>query len=589
MRLVSRLIFFSLFFSYFYSQTNYSFVITNLTDSYKIYNNSIQYDRKKIENFSSIGSKLNSAFLLNRSYGGMGQVNTISMDGGLSSHTKFGWNGHNIDVAQMNSLDISLLPIEFAGSFEIYRENLSPYGIFGQGGYINFLPLYIKKNTLLDFSVESYDTYSGKVVLSSKGDGFLGKAGFSFISSSNSYPFIDRYGVSNSTYNLDFKRMTFFSEMSAGIFNISLAHTYKNGGTGVSYNTTPRQEDVFDIAGVKFAIFDTFFSMSIVNWENNYLNSSIGVDDKHINTTFSFDASKGFDIYGIKNNFKPVIRFFNVNSTKISNQYSYEIQLIYNLSYSLYKFDFDFSMNNVYRKDYDIFLIPSFGVSFKIMDGIKLFSSISRGFLFPSFNDLYWPDDSFAVGNTNLIPEDGLRWQGGGVLFFPPFYLNTSYTESYIVNQIVWKPDSTQKWTPQNIGKVFSRVFNFTLKYEDLIERFRLGGELSFSYNFAINNDESSRYYQKRILYIPLYKWSGGIFIIYDESLEFNISHRVVSERFTTEDNTSWLNPYSITDLFLRFYVIYFAIENLFDTSFEEISGYPQKGRVYKCGVMFEF
>lgn len=586
MRLLSRLIFLFIF-STIYSQTNFNFVLSNSIPDYKVSKDSIQYEKKKFFPFSSVGSKINSAFIQNRSYGGIGQANTISIDGGLSSHTRVGWNNLNIEIGQMSSFDVSLLPLEFVEQIEIYRDNLSSYGVFGQGGFVNFLSTSMTKNAVIDFSLESYDTYQGKLILNSIQNGFKGKAGFSFISSSNSYPYIDKYGFSNNTQNLDFKRMSFFSDIILPYANFSITHTYKNGGTGLSYNTSPRQEDIFDTFSISTKIFETTLNSGFINWENNYnLNNSF---DKHINRTFSLELINNFVLFDTKNTIKPVVKYFSVDSTKLSNIYSYQFELIYSLNYVLNKVNFDFSINNVYRKDYDIFLIPGLGISYNIIEGLKIFSSISRGFLFPSFNDLYWPIDNFSSGNSNLSPEDGLRWQSGVVLFFQPVYFNTTYTESYINNQILWKPDNTGKWKPDNIGKVFSRIVNFTIKYEDIFYLFKVGGDLSFSYNYTINNDENSIYYKKRILYVPLYKWAFSLWAIYENNFEFNLGFRSVSERFTVEDNTAWLNAYSLVDLYFRVYFFYFSVENVFDISYEEISGYPQKGRIYKAGVKFEF
>ncbi len=589
MKLLSRLIFFGLF-ATFYSQSNFNFIISNLSYDYKVKKDSIQYEKKKVSPFSSVSSKINSAFVQNRSYGGIGQVNTVSIDGGLSSHTRIGWNNLNIEIAQMNSLDISLLPLEFADYVEIYRDNLSSDGIYGQGGFVNFVSSSFSKNASIDFSIESYDTYNGKIILNSianNANNFKGEVGFSFISSSNSYPYIDKYGFSNNTQNLDFKRMAFFSDISLPYGSFSFTHTYKNGGTGISYNNLPRQEDIFDTFSLSTEIFGTFLNLGFVNWENNYeLNNSI---DKHINKTFSFEAVNNFAFFDVKNTLKPVVKYFKVDSTKLNSIYGYQIELIYSLDYSLNKFGFDFSLNNVYRKDYDIFLIPRVGISYNIIEGFKIFSSLSRGFLFPSFNDLYWPTDSFSQGNPNLLPEDGLRWQSGVVLFFQPIYFNTTYTESYIENQILWKPNDSGKWTPGNIGKVFSRVVNFTLKYEDIVWFLRIGSDLSFSYNYTINNNKDSIYYQKRIIYVPLYKWAFNSWIMYREEVEFNLGFRSISERFKTEDNTSWLSAYKLMDLYIRIYFLYFSVENIFDISYEDIAGYPQKGRIYKAGLKFKF
>ncbi len=142
---------------------------------------------------------------------------------------------------------------------------------------------------------------------------------------------------------------------------------------------------------------------------------------------------------------------------------------------------------------------------------------------------------------------------------------------------------------PENLGKVFSRIFNFLGRYEDVLFDFRIKAELSFSYNYVINNDPSSTYHQKRILYTPLYKWTASFFTEYKKIFSFLISYRYLSERFINEENTVWLEPYGIMDIEASLYFLYFAVENVFDVSYEEINGYPQMGRYFKGGIRFEF
>ncbi|MGC8764327.1 MAG: TonB-dependent receptor domain-containing protein [Brevinematia bacterium] len=591
MKLISRLIFFVLlFFSYSYSEDNLSFSITNDEErkNYQFDTPSIQYEKKKLSGFSSVGSKVNSAFLYPRSYGSIGQVNTISIDGGLSSHTRIGWDGLNIEIPQMSSIDVSLLPLEFAESVEIYRENLTPYGVYGQAGFLNFLPHSSTKNGLIDIFTQSYDTYGGKLLLHSINNDMKGDMGFSLISSSNNFHYLDRYGLTNTAENLDFIRYSLFSKFYFPLVSFSVAHTYRDSGTGRTYNLSPRQKDIFTVLKFDSEIFDTYFKAGVINWDNIYTTRSDD-SDLHNNRTFSIELEKNLEIFALKNQFKPSLKYFTVKSTKIGEKTLWHSDLSYTGKYSLWKLDFAFSSDLIYREGYDFYIVPGGSLSFNAFDSVKFYGSISRGLLFPSFNDLYWPSDSFATGNSNLVPEDGIRWQGGVVWLFFPLYFNLCYTESYIDNQILWQPSAGGIWQPQNIGKVFARVFNFIGRYEDVIFDFKTTAEISFSYNYSINNDSNSIYYHKRIMYVPLYKWGASFSVEYREIFKLALGYRYLSERFINEENSLWLKPYGLMDIELGLYVFYLAVENLFDVGYQDVNGYPQMGRSFKGGLRIEF
>jgi len=570
-----------------YSQTNFSFFLTNTQPEFKVKTPAIQYEKQK--SFDSVNpiSRINSAFVQNRSYGTLGQVNTLSIDGGLSSHTKIGWNNTEINLPQNNTFDISLLPLEFATEYEIYRDNLSPYGINAQGGFINFLATYpYQKNGFLEFFTQSYSTYGGKILLKTQDENLKSVAGFSAIVSSNNFKYIDKYGFTNEAQNLDYTRYAIFSELYFPFASLSISHTYKNGGTGISYNTSGRQKDFFTIFSLSSSLLNTDLKANYIYWQNTY--TLVGYyEDTHINHSVNLEAKKDFELFTLSNSFHPEVKIFWLESTKLSNHNSYETHLVYTLSKKIEMFSISYSSDLIYKDKLGFFYIPGLSGSFNIIEGINIYGSVSRGLLFPSFNDLYWPEDNFAKGNTNLKPEDGLRWQSGLAALFPPFYINLSYSQSFIENQIIWTP-SSGKWQPENIGKVFSQIVNTIAKVEDQIGEIYYFFEVALSYNYSINNDPDSKYYQKRIIYSPLYKWTLKGNLEY-KFISLNFSYRYISERFTTEENTVWLSPYKILDIYLKIFWFYFGVENLLDENYEEIESYPQPGRIFKAGIKIEF
>lgn len=282
-------------------------------------------------------------------------------------------------------------------------------------------------------------------------------------------------------------------------------------------------------------------------------------------------------------------KIYYLESTKVGNRVENEVCALMICNFKpIERLDIGLIINNLYRIQYGYHFIPMISTTWKIIDNFAVTSSISYLMNFPGFNDLYWPEDGFSRGNPDLKPEDGLKWQTALLGIYFPFYMNLNYSENYINNNILWKLNIDNKWMPENIGYILSRTGNVSLNYEDYINYFYIKGTVSFSINYSINNDKNSIYYQKRIIYTPLFKTAASILIKYLKNYEIEIGFRNVSERYTTEPNTVWLPPYYLFNISLRIYFVFLSIDNLMDYQYEEVEGYPQMGRYIKGGVYFE-
>jgi outer membrane cobalamin receptor len=104
-----------------------------------------------------------------------------------------------------------------------------------------------------------------------------------------------------------------------------------------------------------------------------------------------------------------------------------------------------------------------------------------------------------------------------------------------------------------------------------------------------VNADPDSPYYGKRLLYSPLYKTSISASVGAPDVWEISLAFRQVSERFVTELNTVWLDPYYLLDVKVRWKFLFVSAANLLDADYEESQGYPMPGRSFKGGVDFEF
>ena len=56
---------------------------------------------------------------------------------------------------------------------------------------------------------------------------------------------------------------------------------------------------------------------------------------------------------------------------------------------------------------------PNFNFLYNFNENIKLHGLIARSFRPPTFNDLYWPNVGWGIGNPDLNPEKGITGEVG--------------------------------------------------------------------------------------------------------------------------------------------------------------------------------
>uniref|UniRef100_UPI00298E7ECF TonB-dependent receptor plug domain-containing protein n=1 Tax=Treponema sp. TaxID=166 RepID=UPI00298E7ECF len=90
---------------------------------------------------------------------------------------------------------------------------------------------------------------------------------------------------------------------------------------------------------------------------------------------------------------------------------------------------------NAGKNDSGVGLLPRLTASYQ---GLTL--AAFREFVLPTFNQLYWPDTSYASGNLNLKPEDG--WSAFLGFRRDDFPIWAQYKFSYYQNKIRWGSES---------------------------------------------------------------------------------------------------------------------------------------------------
>ncbi|NNK80602.1 MAG: TonB-dependent receptor, partial [Flavobacteriales bacterium] len=142
-------------------------------------------------------------------------------------------------------------------------------------------------------------------------------------------------------------------------------------------------------------------------------------------------------------------------------------------------------------------MTASFGVEHRPWDSdfIKVRASASKNFRNPTLNDLYWP----ALGNPDLLAEEGNSVEGG-VHFFPKeIKISLVYFQNYLTDQIVWTPNDEGVFRPQNLNRARNRGIESRIDIRSkVIKKF----QLAYTYTDSeVKRIESNAYV--RSLYQP--------------------------------------------------------------------------------------
>jgi len=241
------------------------------------------------------------------------------------------------------------------------------------------------------------------------------------------------------------------------------------------------------------------------------------------------------------------------------------------------------------------FLSPGFGIALK-RNYIQLKGNLHKNMRIPTFNELYWPEDSFTRGNLLLKPEESLSKDLGISLHLrKPFdfkFKSTVYHISFS-NLINWQPDQTGKWSPVNIGKARSRGLELYLKTPIIFKL--LSCEISHTFN-RTRDLRNGVTYKRLLIYHPEVQ-NTVAFNFSHKNLTMDIISRYQSHRFYVPDNSKWLSAYRIFDVYLHYTthitkiktIASLIINNVADKYYQELVHYPIPGRNYRLTLQLTY
>ncbi len=225
--------------------------------------------------------------------------------------------------------------------------------------------------------------------------------------------------------------------------------------------------------------------------------------------------------------------------------------------------------------------------------------NLSKIYRQPTLNELYW----MPGGNPSLEAEQGEAVDA--VLAIEKNRARTGFKFSVagfsrnIHNWILWVPGIGAQPTPMNVQEVWSRGLETVWKSNFRNDNFNGGFQLISAYVLSTvehSRSENSASTGKQLMYTPRYSVNGSVNGGYRQSQLFCFV-QYAGYRFTTSDNTEWLDPY--TTISLRFtqsvvtrgqsLVFFAACNNLLNSNYMVLAGRPMPLRNFEIGLTIHF
>ena len=226
----------------------------------------------------------------------------------------------------------------------------------------------------------------------------------------------------------------------------------------------------------------------------------------------------------------------------------------------------------------------------------KLTLSLGTGFHAPTFNDLYWPADSYSEGNPDLKIERNqyqiIRWENN---FRSKTNFSIEYRNRHSHNLITWSAGENYIWKPQNIDESERKNVIMSVSIPTRFAGLSISGHVTRTKAIDMNT-------RKTLQYVP--ESSANILIDYArENFALEFQGQYTGKRTYQGYNKIWepvnltlnrffdvnIGLHCIFPLGAQQLTVHFIIQNVLDQNTAFFPGYPEPGRRIKLGIELGF
>ncbi len=367
-----------------------------------------------------------------------------------------------------------------------------------------------------------------------------------------------------------------------------------------TYNLTYDKQNLFAGFSLKTQAYYLFFNTKFDNPEG-----IVPVHSDHKNYATGLDLQQAGNLFRLVNlSYGYTYRQDKIHSTdvgdknRVTNSAYTTLAVTKKLNEVISNLDLSVAMRYDSPSDFNSAFSPRFSLSIghSGVVNLGLISHYTRSYKAPSFNDLYWPRDAFAVGNPNLKPETGRNYDIGLTASYATLALASNYFVNNVEDLILWAQDPAVNnlWTPKNISKTNTIGIENSATLTLFKGLLAVNGE--YTYMKALDKSADPNLHNKFIIYRPKNKLDLTTTIRF-RSFETNFIYHYVGLRYINAPNTRWLPSYRLFDLnatyrhklFGLLWSATLELTNLTDESYMKVNGTAEPGRMSKFSFGFNF
>ena len=551
---------------------------------------------------SSSTDILRRAFNLYFKETGKGMVSSLRVRGTGASHTAVHWNGIPINSKLNGQTDFNTLLLKSYDAVSLKKNGGSTeLGSSAIGGAINLTNNYeFNKGFAGQIYSEfaSFQTFNNFITAQYSTQKNVLSVSYESLISKNNYPYLN-YDITNENAEVNLYSLNLSDAYTLGKYS----YVYFNALINSSDRNTSR--NIFSPSNAKLINNNNFY---LLGW--NYNKNDIKINIKSALTQekylYYFNKTNRDHVSDNRNNsfvnqldvaykYSKNINFLGGTSVNlmradgsnigqpVTNEYAGFIKLNHRINNRL---NYTLGTRKTWSNRYEIPLVWSSDIQFRMTKGLYLQGSMSTNFKTPTFNDLYWEPG----GNTALKPESSfntemsLYWRHKiGFIKLTGFSIDSK-------NLIQWRPGEQMIWQPINISAALSNGFEFNSKTEFKLTP-HLNISLTFDYNYIKAIDKKSHY---RLMYVPEHSFNSELLCSYKD-WSLGVNEQKSGLVYTTSDESKTLKGYYLTHIVLRKEFFYqrlsanFKVNNLFNTYYEITESRPMPNRNYSISINFKF
>ncbi|NPA43917.1 MAG: TonB-dependent receptor [Chlorobi bacterium] len=561
-----------------------------------------------------------------KSYGGLGNLSSISLRGSSANHTAINWNGFAINSATTGGADLSLIQTGFFNEIKVVPgASSSLYGSGTFGGALelnNYFNSEEGLNISLGSEIGSFETYKYFAGASFSNKKVSYKISANKIDAKNNFTFYDNYKFDNPLEERKHNSLKSFNIMQSFILKLPKNNSIESGIWYIN-----KEKEIPEIAGSYIdgnkmqndSIFRTYlrwkklgrnylltvssayFSeyLHYTDKTNSYdteyyINSEISANNyfADISYRYYFNNKFIFDFAGIVNHQKVTTSNYENEDVSETN-YS----LISSLKYKMSGYDFRLNFRNEFLDTKKYIPLVDFGASKNFLQNkLIIKANFSNKFRRPTFNEKYWQPG----GNINIKEETGTNAELSFKYLLKKSIFNVTFYHSTINDMIQWVPVDGV-WSAQNNKKVKINGIEANFKQNFSTGFFKHKIYVNYNYTNALltevySNDELES--SQKLIYVP--ENTGKIFIA-SSYKKFTLSWatQVIGKRYTTQENNEdySLPAYSLSNIYASYNVVFerfrlmlnAKVLNIFNEQYEVIKSYPSSRRAFYLGIILEF